>query len=104
MQGHFGMLDSMTGFSDPGTGKKLEADLIAGGNTRAKVFLYEGVGHAFMNESPAPFESFEARAEKMGFPAYDSKRAELAWDRLLSFFDDHLKPQGFDVRGLSGEL
>ena len=104
VQGHFGMLDSMTGFSDPSTGKKLEADLLAAGNARAKVFLYEGVGHAFMNDSPAPFESFEARTEKMGFPGYDSKRAELAWDRLLSFFDDHLKPQGFDVRGLSGEL
>ena len=48
-------------------------------------------GHAFMNESPAPFDSFDARTAKMGFPAYDQAQGDLAWGRLLGFFAVHLK-------------
>ena len=84
VQGHFGALDAMEGFSDPATGKRLEKEL-----TNAKVFIYEGVGHAFMNPEPAPFASFEERREKMGFPAYDMRQADLAWGRLLDFFLEH---------------
>ena len=43
-----------------------------------------------MNESPAPFASFDERQEKMGFPAYDIQQADLAWGRLLDFFLTHL--------------
>ena len=85
VQGHFGALDTMEGFSDPATGKRLEKEL-----TNAKVFIYEGVGHAFMNPEPAPFSTFEERREKMGFPAYDMGQADLAWGRLLDFFLTHL--------------
>ena len=81
----------MEGFSDPETGKKLEADLRAAGNADAEVFIYKGVGHAFMNPSSAPFESWDDRKEKMGFPAYDPAQAKLAWSRLFFFFDKHLK-------------
>jgi len=90
VQGHFGEKDAMTGFSDPATGKKLEADLKAAGNKDAECFVYEGVGHAFMNETPAPYESFEARTAAMGMPPYDKTQAELAWSRMLDFFKKHL--------------
>jgi|EP00908_Phaeocystis_cordata_P008120 carboxymethylenebutenolidase len=90
VQGHFGAEDTMAGFADPETGKKLEAELKAAGGS-AEVFIYPGVGHAFMNESPAPYESFEKRKEAMGFPAYDAAQAELAWGRLFGFLEAHLK-------------
>lgn len=91
VQGHFGQEDKMEGFSDAATGLKLEAELVAAGNSNAKVYVYDGVGHAFMNESPAPFASFEARQQEMGFPPYDQAQAELAWGRMLAFFGTHLK-------------
>jgi len=81
----------MTGFSDPATGKKLEADLKAAGNTDAEVFLYDGAGHAFMYDSPTPYASFDERKEKMGVQAYDAEQAERAWGRLFDFFGKHLK-------------
>jgi len=91
VQGHFGMEDTMEGFADPPTAKKLEAELVAAGNAHAQVFLYEGVGHAFMNESPDPFVDFDERKAKLGFPPYDPAQAALAWGRLFDFFATHLK-------------
>lgn len=94
VQGHFGELDSLEGFADAATGRKLQEDLRAAGNRDAELFIYEGVGHAFMNDSPAPYASFEERLEKQGagFPPYDAAKAQLAWGRLLRFFDSNLKP------------
>ena len=80
----------MEGFSDPETGKKLAAKLTAAGNADAETFIYEGVGHAFMNDSPAPYASFEEREKTMGFPSYDAAQAGAAWGRLLGFFGKHL--------------
>ena len=82
----------MEGFSDAATGKRLEQDLRRNGNEYARVYVYENVGHAFMNDSPAPFASFAEREEKMGesFPPYSPSRAKLAWGRLFKFFDQHL--------------
>mmetsp|Transcript_4173 Transcript_4173/g.8604 ORF Transcript_4173/g.8604 Transcript_4173/m.8604 type:complete len:166 (+) Transcript_4173:3-500(+) len=91
VQGHFGQEDGMTGFSDVATAKKLEADLKAAGNTDVEVFIYEKVGHAFMNDSPAPYASFEERKEKLGQQVYDAEQAEKAWGRLFDFFAKHLK-------------
>ncbi|KAL3900614.1 MAG: hypothetical protein SGPRY_012430, partial [Prymnesium sp.] len=90
VQGHFGAEDSMMGFSDPETAKKLESVLKEGGNAQAEVFIYDGVGHAFMNSDPAPFKSFEERKEKLGFPPYDAAQSELAWGRLVTFFTNNL--------------
>lgn len=92
VQGHFGGLDNMAGFSDAETGRQLEADLRAAGNKDAEVFIYPKVGHAFMNDSASPFASFEDRMSQMGdgFPPYDAATAELAWQRLFNFFSKHL--------------
>jgi len=86
VQGHFGQLDATRGFSDPETGKKLQADLSAAGNTAARVWIYDNVGHSFLNDKPDPYKSFEERKAKLGFPAYDATQAELAWKRLGEFF------------------
>ena len=91
VQAHFGAEDKMEGFSDISAAKKLHAELLGVTNEYAEVYVYPKVGHAFMNESPAPFASFEERKEKMGFPPYDAEQAELAWTRLFEFFGKHLK-------------
>ena len=91
VQGHFGENDTMEGFSDAATAKKLEESLQAAGNQHAQIFLYPGVGHAFMNDSPAPFASYAERKDKMGFEAYDEAQAKIAWGRLVEFFQTHLK-------------
>lgn len=56
-----------------------------------QVFVYEGVGHAFINDSPAPFESFAAREAALGFPPHDPAVAVAAWERLHAFLRTHLK-------------
>ena len=91
VQGHFGKLDTMAGFSDPATGEKLEGELVAAGNANAKVYLYDKVGHAFMNDSPAPFETFAERERELGFPEHDPDQAALAWSRLFAFLGTWLK-------------
>jgi carboxymethylenebutenolidase len=91
VQGHFGAEDTMAGFSDAATGKKLAAELQAAGNAEAEVFIYERVGHAFMNSESAPFADFAERQAKLGFPPYDASQADLAWSRLFGFFTKHLK-------------
>ena len=54
------------------------------------MFIYDGVGHAFMNDSPAPYESFEARQAAMGFVPYDGALAGRAWGRMTAFFHKQL--------------
>ena len=84
VQGHFGELDAMAGFSDPDTGLKLQGDLREAGNAQAEVFIYPGVGHAFMNPSSAPYASFEDRQADMGFPGFNAEQSDLAWGRWVT--------------------
>lgn len=91
VQAHFGELDTMAGFSDPAAAKKLEENLKAAGGTESTVFLYPGVGHAFMNSLPEPFDSFEARKETTGMVPPIEEQTALAWKRVLEFFEKHLK-------------
>ena len=91
IQAHFGELDTMAGFSDPAAAKKLEENLKTAGGTESAVFMYPGVGHAFLNSLPEPFESFEARKETMGVVPPIEEQTALAWKRVLDFFDKHLK-------------
>ena len=90
VQGHYGGEDKMKGFSDPEAALAAEATLKAAGSD-AQFFVYAGVGHAFMNDQPAPYDSFEAREAAMGFPPYNEQQAALAWERLQAFFAKHLK-------------
>ncbi|KAG8467431.1 hypothetical protein KFE25_000747 [Diacronema lutheri] len=87
---HFGEADAMAGFADPGAARKLEDMLRKAGNTQSSVTVHPKVGHAFMNDSPAPFASFDERQQKLGFPPYDERTAQAAWSTTLSFLTKHL--------------
>ena len=89
VQAHFGELDNLAGFSDPDTAKKLLANLRAAGSD-CELHTYPNVGHAFMNDLPAPYPDWDAREKTQGFPRFDSAQAEAAWSRLLEFFRKHL--------------
>jgi carboxymethylenebutenolidase len=80
----------MKGFSDPDSARALEATLKKAGS-EAEVFIYPGVGHAFMNDSPAPYDSFGARQAAMGFVPFDATVADAAWSRLINFLGKHLR-------------
>ncbi|KAH6827107.1 alpha/beta-Hydrolases superfamily protein [Perilla frutescens var. hirtella] len=80
VQAHFGELDSFVGFSDPKTGKALEEKLKASGVPH-EVYIYPGIGHAFMNCSPEGAE----RRKKMGMHDEDAAAVELAWNRFNSW-------------------
>ncbi len=52
--------------------------------------MYPNVGHAFMNDTPEPYESWEARTQAMGMPPFDALTSDAAWVRLVNFFQKHL--------------
>jgi carboxymethylenebutenolidase len=75
--GHFATQDA---FFPIATVKELESKLDAAG-VRYEFYRYDAQ-HAFANESP-PDPSVPTR--------YDAKAAELAWQRTIAFFGEHLK-------------
>ena len=87
VQGHFGAKDNLAGFSDPEAANKLKEKLTGADQ---EIFFYDGVGHAFMNKSPQPYDNFEAREKVEGFPPLDEATVDLAWSRLETFFRKHL--------------
>jgi carboxymethylenebutenolidase len=89
VQAHFGELDNLAGFSDPDAATKLLANLQAAGGD-CELHTYPNVGHAFMNDTPDPYATWEARRKAQGFPPYDETQVNLAWSRLLRFFEKHL--------------
>jgi carboxymethylenebutenolidase len=93
VQAHFGSEDAMEGLSDPATARALEAALHAAGAPSATVHHYERCGHAFLNDSPAPFDSFAAREAALGFAPVQPEQVELAWARIVAFFGAHLVPR-----------
>ena len=92
IQAHFGAKDVMEGFSDVKAAEVLK-DLLAKNDAdpSSAVFIYDKVGHSFLNEDPAPYKSFEERKNTLGFPVYDQPSADLAWERLFAFFATHLQ-------------
>lgn len=80
VQGHFGVLDKAAGFSDPAAAAALEEKLKKAG-VEHSVFLYEGVGHAFMNE----LESAIQRRSKLGQGEHDQPSVDLAFGRTVDF-------------------
>ena len=59
----------------------------------AEVFVYPGVVHAFMNEDPAPFKSFEDRKEKLETSRinYVEKAFQTTGSDRFSMFDDWMQ-------------
>lgn len=86
VQAHFGMLDALTGFSDPETASQLESMMKKAG-APAEFFYYDGVGHAFLNEGPEA----ERLRDQMGFPEPSVSIQQMAWERVMKFFAAHLK-------------
>jgi len=87
VQGHFGMKDNLKGFSDPEAAAKLGEKLVGSDQT---IYMYEDVGHAFMNVSPEPYPDFEAREKTQGFPPPNEAMVSLAWKRVEEFFRKYL--------------
>ena len=89
--GMFGEKDNLVGFSSKDDALQLNEKLK---NSEARedsdVLFFEGVGHAFMNQSPNPYESFEEREKSQGFPAYDETQASKAWEKTNQFFTKYL--------------
>ncbi len=85
VQGHFGKEDKMAGFSDPAAAAALEEKLKKAGVEHA-VFLYDGLGHAFMNELPAAVE----RRSKLGQGEHHQPSVDLAFGRCVDFLKAHL--------------
>ena len=88
VQGHYGDMDHMAGFSDKEAASKLEETLKkAKGDKEVDIFHYEKEGHAFMNDN-------EFSKEQIGilkFPGeYTAESRELAWSRLSGFLKKHL--------------
>lgn len=72
----------------PGAATKLES-LLAEGDVPRDVKEYPDVGHSFMNDwgTPGPVKV----VERITGMAYSAPEAEDAWQRILAFFDQHLK-------------
>ncbi|CAA0815425.1 alpha/beta-Hydrolases superfamily protein [Striga hermonthica] len=80
VQAHFGQLDTFVGFSDVETAKNLQYELRR--TVEHEVFIYKGVGHAFMNRSPEGIE----RRKRMGINDENAEAAsELAWLRFRAW-------------------
>ena len=53
------------------------------------VKIYPGVGHSFLNDGAPWLVNLIGRIGSLG---YDEEAAEDAWDRILTFFAEHLSP------------
>ena len=90
IEGHFGTLDDHAGFSDPASAQALQAKLDQAG-VGGKVWMYEGVGHGFLNPTPDSANVAEGVNVATGFPAANKDMQDLAWQRLFAFFEKHVK-------------
>ncbi len=72
VQLHYGGLDERVNAGIPAYEEALKKN-----NTRYELFIYEGVNHAFHNDTSG------AR--------YDAAAAKLAWERTLGFFEKYIK-------------
>lgn len=88
VQGHYGDMDAMKGFSCKESADKLEETLkSAAGDKDYMIYHYPTEGHAFMNDHAFSKE----QRELLKFPGEYTKEArELAWNRLAEFLKKHL--------------
>lgn len=86
VQGHFGAEDGMAGFSSPADADKLRVTLktVSADN---EIFLYDGAGHAFLNDRQEDIE----RKKKLGQGDHNPSAVATAWERIFAFFGQHLK-------------
>ena len=84
VEGHFGELDVQKGFSDAESARALEAALIKG-NPASKIYVYPGVGHAFMNADPVKPNIKEGVDVTTPFPPLNAEVQDLAWKRMVDF-------------------
>ncbi|CAJ1365430.1 unnamed protein product [Effrenium voratum] len=89
LQGHFGALSPSSPNPEATTAILLQEKLRAAG-ADARIFVYESVGHSFMDSRPDPFHSFEERQDVAGYPPFDPHVAAKAWRRLFDFLGWHL--------------
>lgn len=86
VQAHFGKLDTMQGFSDPESIKKVVDSMKAAGAS-VELFMYDGSGHAFMN---ALTEKGRAKIKEIGQAEPPEAEPKQAFDRLITFLKQHL--------------
>jgi carboxymethylenebutenolidase len=83
------------GAKDPivarGAAAKLEA-VLADGQVPRDIKEYPHVGHSFMNDHPIP-APIRLVTDIAGL-AYSKPEAEDAWQRIIAFFDEHLRFDG----------
>ena len=89
VQAHFGAEDSHVGFSDPKTAQ-VRAEKLAASGADCELFMYPGLGHAFMNDTPEPYKSWQERTAAMGVPPFSPEAADLAWERVVGFLKKNL--------------
>eukprot|EP01025_Chloroclados_australasicus_P042719 TRINITY_DN4542_c0_g1_i7.p1 TRINITY_DN4542_c0_g1~~TRINITY_DN4542_c0_g1_i7.p1 ORF type:complete len:272 (+),score=31.20 TRINITY_DN4542_c0_g1_i7:44-859(+) len=90
IQAHFGLLDSLKGFSDPETAKSVEKAMKDAG-CDCRFFYYEGAGHGFMNANYG--EEAVQKLNSMNFPIPPQDALDSAWQRVMEFLQKHLKGQ-----------
>eukprot|EP00941_MAST-03F_sp_MAST-3F-sp1_P005132 g5132.t1 len=87
LMGHFGNLDNMEGFSSPTDAlelkRKLETSPVA---AECVVHMYPNVGHAFANDTEEGIQ----RKLDLGQGEHDQSACDLAFERSLEFFGQHL--------------
>jgi len=86
VQGHFGATDGMAGFSSLADANALR-QTVQGVSFANLVYVYPGVGHAFLNDLPEAVE----RKTMLGMGTHDPAAVALAWDRIEKFFSTYLK-------------
>ena len=79
----------------PGAAAKLE-DMLAPTGVARDIKEYPNVGHSFMNQFPTPGPL--KVIERVAGLAYSEPEAEDAWQRILTFFGEHLTDAGLAGR------
>ena len=84
---HTGQLDRIRGFSDPITGQRIYEYMLAAG-CDIEYFTYENTPHSFLNALTVEGIAFLERWS-YGVPPQD--QLHLCFDRIISFFNKHLR-------------
>ena len=86
IQGHFGILDAHSGFSDPKTVRSFEKKLKLAGSLHEPFHFYDTQGHGFMNVTPW----YQKVRVELGRPPTDQAAIASAWGSVFKFFKQHL--------------